>query len=139
MSGAIFRCLIIFVLMVALSVPAVGDSCLQARIEVPDVIANNCMGTSVGISGDLLVAGAHNDDTYGYFSGAAYFFRRSGLDWAQETKVHASDADVDDGLGFSADIAGRFAGVSAFQHADAGSDSRQGYIYRRRAWACTAS
>ncbi|MDP7239216.1 MAG: FG-GAP repeat protein, partial [Candidatus Latescibacteria bacterium] len=57
--------------------------------------------------------GAHGDDDVGTSSGSAYIFVRSGTNWAQQTKLTASDGGVGDYFGISVSIDGDYAIVGA--------------------------
>jgi uncharacterized repeat protein (TIGR01451 family) len=64
----------------------------QAYIKASNTGTGDMLGTSVGISGDMLVAGApheHEDNL-----GAAYTFVRNGTAWSQDTLVKASNTTV---------------------------------------------
>jgi hypothetical protein len=77
---------------------------------------NDRFGASVALSGNLLAAGApressaatgvdgdQSDDSLSR-SGAAYLFRRTSHDWAQDAYVKASNPDVNDQFGTELDI-----------------------------------
>jgi len=70
----------------------VPDKCdvrgrVTQELRVFDPVANQSLGSSVDIDGDVLVLGAETDPITSQFFGSAYVFRRDGLDWVQEAKL----------------------------------------------------
>ena len=63
-----------------------------AKLTASDAAAGDTFGTSVSISGDVVVAGAPRDDDAGPGSGSAYVYRFDGATWVEEQKLTASDA-----------------------------------------------
>jgi len=79
------------------------DMTQTAKLRPSDAAYSSGFGTSVGISGDTIVAGANS------IKGAAYVFVRPTGGWkdmTQSAKLTASDGGVEYGLGFSAAISG---------------------------------
>ncbi len=87
-------------------------------------------GSSIAISGDVLVIGAQgdDDDTAGRSSGAAYVFRWNGDEWLQEAKLVASDKSEWAGFGNSVATSGEVIVVGS-----SGSSQSTGaaYIFRK--------
>ncbi|MDJ0610037.1 MAG: FG-GAP repeat protein [Kiloniellales bacterium] len=109
----------------------------QAKLTAGDGASLDLFGTSVGISGDTVVAGAPQDDDTGSNSGSAYVFQRSGTAWSEQAKLTASDGAADDIFGESVGISGDAVVVGAFRDDDLGSDSGSAYVFRRvgTAWS----
>ncbi len=100
-----------------------GDSwALTAKLTASDGAAGDFLGGSVAIDGDLIVAGAHRDDS---FKGSAYTFARSGAVARSETaKLTASDGAATDQLGSSVAVEGDVIVAGA-----RGDDANQGSAY----------
>jgi hypothetical protein len=93
--------------------------------------AESFFGCSVGISGDYAIVGAYGDDEAGDRAGAAYIFMREGADWIDVYQLVASDAQVNDGFGFSVAIDGDFAIVGAPWEDSGGDGAGAVYIFKR--------
>ncbi|HEY9405776.1 MAG TPA: hypothetical protein VIQ24_24210, partial [Pyrinomonadaceae bacterium] len=79
----------------------------QLRLTAPDGAAGDFFGSSVAISGDVIVAGARGDDVgTNTDRGSAYVFVRSGNTWAPPQKVVASDGAAEDEFGSAVAISG---------------------------------
>lgn len=99
----------------------------QAKLWAADGAAHDEFGRAVAISGDTAIAGAYGDDDGGSNSGSAYVFVREGLTWSQQEKLTASDAAVNDALGYSVAVDGGALVVGAY-----GDDSKgSAYIFVR--------
>ncbi|MDP6053292.1 MAG: FG-GAP repeat protein, partial [Candidatus Latescibacteria bacterium] len=103
----------------------------QAKLTASDAAQNDDFGTSVSISGDYAIVGAHANDDGGSYSGSAYIFVRSGTNWTEQAKLTASDAAASDYFGYSVSIDGDYAIVGAHANDDGGSDSGSAYIFVR--------
>lgn len=99
----------------------------QAYIKASNPGAGDFFGSSVALSGDILVVGApnesssatgvnaagqDNDDATG--AGAAYIFVRSGDVWSQQAYVKASNAGAGDQFGSSTAVSGGTVAVGAW-------------------------
>jgi len=62
----------------------------QAKLVAAGVVSQDLFGTSVSISGDTALVGAPYYDS---FDGAAWVFRRTGTQWAQEDKLVGSSSN----------------------------------------------
>ncbi|MFM8270513.1 MAG: IPT/TIG domain-containing protein, partial [Pseudomonadota bacterium] len=93
----------------------------EAYIKSPNSDAQDYFGFAVGISGDLLVVGAPNEDSNqttitnstsassddtSTDSGAVYVFWRTSSNWTQEAYIKASNGDSGDCFGKSIGISG---------------------------------
>ena len=82
----------------------------EAKLTASDASADAFFGTSVAISGDTIVVGAH-----GKLSdrGAAYVFTRTGAAWTQQAKLTATGGQPGDFFGTSVALSGDTAVVGA--------------------------
>jgi hypothetical protein len=92
----------------------------QAYLKASNAEADDEFATSVAISGNILVVGAHNedssasggeDDNTAPYAGAAYVFTRTGTTWNQQTHLKASNAEGSDQAG-GGDSFGRSVAIS---------------------------
>jgi hypothetical protein len=103
-----------------------------AKLLASDGAADDEFGESVAISGDYAIVGAYRDDDNGTDSGSAYVFERDGSgNWAEVTKLLASDGAADDDFGESVAISGDYAIVGAPIDDDNGTDSGSAYVFER--------
>jgi hypothetical protein len=102
----------------------------QAKLTASDAAAEDYFGSSVSISGDVVVVGAYGNDDAGVYSGSAYVFRWDGANWVEQSKLTASDAAANDIFGLSVSISGNLAVIGAFRNDDAGNDSGSAYVFR---------
>jgi hypothetical protein len=105
-----------------------------AKLTASDGASYDYFGSSVSISGDTVVVGAHNDDDNGDDSGSAYIFGRDqrGTDaWGQLAKLTASDGASYDTFGTSVSISGDTVVVGARRDDDNGPNSGSAYIFGR--------
>ena len=101
-----------------------------AKLTASDAAANDQLGYSVSIYGDVAVIGAPGDDDGGDRSGSAYVFEKppgGWVDMTETTKLTASDATVRVYFGHSVSINGDVAVIGA-----RGDSSSQGsaYVFR---------
>lgn len=64
----------------------------EARLSATDSIVGHCFGCSLAAYDNSILIGAPTDDENGYFSGAAYIFRKEGDNWVEEVKLTPADA-----------------------------------------------
>jgi hypothetical protein len=102
----------------------------EFKLTASDAAAGDRYGSSVSISGNRVVVGAHGDDDAGSESGSAYVFRYEGGGWVEEAKLTASDAAAGDGFGYAVSISGNGVVVGAHGNDDAGSYSGSAYVFR---------
>ncbi|MBV5304948.1 MAG: hypothetical protein JZU70_12255, partial [Chlorobium sp.] len=91
-------------------------------------------GSSVAISGDVLMVGAPQDNSLGANAGAVYIFQRSGADWWQAAKLKASDGAANDSFGTAVAVSGVTALVGA-PGDDNGAGAVYVFQYGANAWA----
>ena len=106
----------------------------QAKLTATDGAADDWLGFSVGVSGDTVVAGAHNDDDLGSSSGSAYVFVGNGGTWSQQQKLIPSDGAAGDLFGKAVAISDDTVVIGA--HAD-DADTGSAYVFVRdgSAWS----
>ena len=99
----------------------------EVKLTASDAAGNDQLGTSVGISGDRLLAAAWGDDAT---SGSVYVFRYGGATWTEETKLEASDGLPNDGFGWSLAFEGGLALIGADDDDNDGNSSGSAYLFR---------
>jgi len=92
--------------------PPIGKE--LAELEATGAIGSAAFGSSVAISGDTLVVGAHFEASY---AGRAYVFTETGGVWKQAAELKGSDTVANDYFGYSVAISGTTAVVGASGHA----------------------
>ncbi len=115
----------------------------EAKLEASDVESGKHFGYSVSIdsAGDRVVVGASKStSTGGVKGGAAYIFLRTGVSWAQEAKIIASDYTSNWSFGYSVaiDDSGVRVIIGSFSRMVSGSNSvGSAYIFLRSgvSWA----
>ena len=103
----------------------------QAKLMAGDGAADDYFGSSVGVSGDTVIVGAHLDDDNATNSGSAYVYTRTGTTWTEQAKLTASDGAAGDQFGFSVAIEGDIIVVGAWLDDDNGSASGTAFIFTR--------
>jgi hypothetical protein len=69
----------------------------EAKLKASDGASADEFGSSVAVSGNIVVVGAYDDNNEsGIDAGGAYIYRYNGFQWIEETKVTASDGSRDD-------------------------------------------
>ena len=103
----------------------------EAMLTAADRWPLDQFGYSVGISGDVVVVGAPQNDLTAV--GKAYVFRRSGGEWAEETRLIPPDLVENDELGSAVAVSGDVAIIGAWNHGNRGSvpdGTGAAYVYR---------
>ena len=98
----------------------------QAQLSATGDAAKDSFGSSVAISGDTAIVGAHRVNTSN--PGTAYVFTRSGSIWTRQAQLLAADGTDDDFFGISVAISGDTAVVGAYWD-DVGRKNAQGSAY----------
>jgi hypothetical protein len=105
-----------------------GSSWVQEQKLLPsDGAAFEYFGTSVSVSGEVVVVGAARDNNY---SGSAYVFRWNGSSWVQEQKLLPSDGASQDKFGEFVSVSGNVVVVGAWGDDDNGAQSGSAYVFR---------
>jgi len=100
----------------------------QQKLLANDGAEGDKFGRSVAVSGNYVIASAHQDDNS---TGSAYIFFNDGSSWLEQMKVTASDADSNDSFGVSVGISGDYAIVGASENLDFDDSSGSAYIFLR--------
>ncbi len=108
----------------------------EQEITPAGINAGDRFGTSVAVSGDVIIAGAESDDGPGEDlagCGAAYVYRYDPdtTSWVLEQKLFAPDAAPSDQFGIGSDIDGDVAVIGAWRDQDAGFETGSAYVFRR--------
>ncbi len=103
---------------------------LHAKLAASNLKAGDFFGHSVAISGDYAIIGAYGDDEGEEDSGAAYIFKREGEQWVEQEKLKAHLPGKVVLFGYSVDIDGAYAIVSA-HHEITGYYSGAVYVFKR--------
>ena len=101
----------------------------EAKLTPAFSKAKDVFGSSVGISGDLIVVGAAKGDDGERDTGAAYVFQRTGTVWSEELKLFASDGEQADSFGGSVAIWQNTVLIGASGDDDLGSGAGAAYVY----------
>lgn len=99
----------------------------QAKLTADDGHEGDGFGLTVSISGDTVVVGAPLNNDEAVLAGAAYVFRRNGMNWNQQAKLTANDAAAGDLFGFSVAISGDTVLIGAPED---DADSGAAYIFQ---------
>jgi alpha-tubulin suppressor-like RCC1 family protein len=98
----------------------------ESILTASDAVNSDYFGQSVALDGDYAIVGAPYKNSY---VGAVYIFKRSGTNWAQQTKMLASDGASSDFFGTFVAISGGYAFAGAFGDDDGGTNAGAAYIY----------
>lgn len=98
----------------------INDEWVQkAKLTGTDVQAGDNFGSSVSISGDIAIVGAHLEDggegDLYRDAGAAYIFQLENGQWTQKAKLTATHPIDDDNFGNAVSISGKTAVVGAYR------------------------
>ncbi len=103
----------------------------QAKLLATDGAAGDHFSeASVYIDGDTAMVGALFDDDNGANSGSSYVFTRTGITWAQQQKLLASDGAAGDQFSVCS-FNGNTALMSSWQDDDNGVDSGSAYVFTK--------
>lgn len=97
----------------------------QAYLKASNPGVDDFFGRSVGISGDTIIVGAHNEastttgvnstpNDNALYAGAAYVFVRDGSTWTQQAYLKSGNTRAGDRFGFAVAISGDSVAVGAF-------------------------
>jgi len=102
----------------------------SAKLLPDDGASNDGFGRSVGISGDVAIVGASEDDDNGSNSGSAYIFQRINGEWSLVQKLLADDGQGGDEFGRHVAISGDTAIVAAPGQDGAAEDAGAVYVFQ---------
>ncbi|MCH8151573.1 MAG: hypothetical protein IH830_04265 [Planctomycetes bacterium] len=109
------------------------DMTETAKLTASDGAAIDLFGSSVGLSGDMAVVGAHLHDVNRASVGSAYVFEKPAGGWVDMTetaKLTASDGTAGDKFGFSVAVSGNVTVITAVNDDDNGVNSGSAYVFR---------
>ena len=123
----------------------------SAKLTAPDGATDDAFGSTVAVDGDFIVVGARGDDDVASQSGSVYVFTKPNTtdgwgDWdglsstakdALTAKLTASDAAMNDRLGWSVAVDGDTVLAGAYLEDDKGANSGSVYLFTKPsgAWA----
>ena len=107
---------------------------LTAQLEGSDINPNDKFGYPVAISGDTLVAGAFQHESY---AGRAYVFSQTASGWKQTAELRDPDGIVGDDFGISVGVSESTVVVGAYGDANGAG---RAYVFSKAAsaWKLTA-
>jgi FG-GAP repeat protein len=110
----------------------------QAKLVAADGAAGDLFGQSVAVVGDTAIIGAYEDKALDTNSGSVYVFTRTGMTWAQLTKVTPTPTQNKKGDKFGGAVAmtGDFAVIGA-QFDDSTGAADMGAVYMYEYVGCT--
>jgi len=100
----------------------------EDKITASDAAAADEFGTSVSVSGDMVVVGAPENDDGGGASGSAYQFSWNGATWDQDYKLLPSDPPAGR-FGIFVGVDGDVTIVGAYQNNETDSTAGAAYIF----------
>jgi hypothetical protein len=113
----------------------------EAYLKAPNAEANDFFGWSVAIAGDTVVVGAYAEDSNQFTitngttasgnnlalgSGAAYVFKRTGVNWAQEAYLKPPNTNTNDRFGYNVALSGDTVLVGSDQEQSTAAGVRNG-------------
>ena len=103
----------------AVSAQAQAPTNVEGQTLVADDLASLAeLGDAVAIDGDTLIVGASGDRDFGFGSGSAYVFTRTGTSWTEQAKLNAIDGRSSDSFGVSVAISGDTIAIGAIGRDD---------------------
>ena len=105
----------------------------QQKLVASDGAARDRFGWSCALRGETALIGADLDDVFGFDSGSAYVFVRSGDTWSEQQKLQATDRAAGDQFGSSVALTSSTAVVGARNDDDRGTNSGSAYVFTRSA------
>jgi hypothetical protein len=116
-----------------------GSSWTQhAQLFASDAANSDAFGAAIALSGDTLLIGAGLANAPSTDSGAVYVFTRTGFTWSQQAKLVAADRAAFDRFGYSVDLHGDNALVSALEDDHTGAfNGGSAYVFVRSAGVWT--
>src|SRR5690606_32093664 len=99
------------------------------KLTAADGATGDNFGLSVSLFGDRALIGSIGDNDNGSDSGSAYVFELQAGNWAEFTKLVASDGAAGDYFGVSVSLSGDRASIGAWGDDDHGSKSGSAYVF----------
>lgn len=107
----------------------------QKKLISPNGAAGDGFGWAVDIDLDTAVVGSPLDDTAGTDAGAAYAFRRTGINWSPGANLSAKGLASDDRFGSSVALSGSSILVGALLDDTADMNAGAAYIFRQNGFS----
>jgi len=112
--------------------PAIGwiNMTQTAKLTSSDGVLYDNFGSSISISGELIVVGANAAN----YNGTAYVYKKTGIAWTdmtQTAKLVASDGATYDNFGCSVSISGDLIVVGAEADQDKGFSTGAAYVFKK--------
>ncbi len=101
----------------------------EQKLTAFDAAVGDHFGEDVALSGNVLIAGAFENDDLGTDCGSAYVFRYNGAAWTFEQKIVPADLASEDDFGKSVALQGDVAAISAWRNDEAALDAGAVYVY----------
>lgn len=101
----------------------------KTKLIPSDPFPSDEFGGAVAVSGNSIVVGAHGKFGVGYYSGAAYVFKKIDGLWSETQKLTASDQATWDYFGNAVDIEGDRIVVAAYLNDIGASGSGSVYVF----------
>ncbi|HIJ71818.1 MAG TPA: hypothetical protein HPP87_10715 [Planctomycetes bacterium] len=98
----------------------------EDKLTAPDGAADDRLGLSVSVSGDVCVAGTYGDGD----QGAAYVFRYNGGEWIFEQKLTSPAGSVADRFGWGVSVSGDVCCIGARWDDENGAGSGAAYVFK---------
>lgn len=103
------------------------------KLNAVQDVALDYFGWSVDTDGTRIVVGAYNDEApgqpFGFDSGAAYVYERSGGAFVEIARLEASDADSTDEFGFDVAVDGDAVLVGAWNDSELANNAGAAYLF----------
>ncbi|MFC3194584.1 hypothetical protein ACFODZ_10085 [Marinicella sediminis] len=106
------------------------------KLQASDAYQGDHFGSSVSITGNTLLVGAHLDHN----AGSAYLFEFDGSDWQETDHFRSLDSNVHDRFGHSVSLSADRILIGAFQYHEAGVSSGGALVFEHNGteWAETS-
>lgn len=104
-----------------------------AKLKPSDGASQDYFGTSVSVSGNIIVAGGYADDDNGLGSGSVYAFEKniSSDAWEQVAKLHPSDPATNDAFGYRVTVDEGVIIASSIHHYSDGTRSGAVWVFEK--------
>ena len=126
--------IVTLLLVLAAASPTARAQCELQKLTASDASPGDEFAYSMAADGEVAVVGAISGDREGVpNSGSAYVLRRTGIEWAQETELTATDGVAGDEFGVSVAIHQDLIVVGARDDSEVANDAGAAYVFRRSA------
>ncbi len=101
----------------------------EQTLTASDGAMNDELGTAIAVNGDTIVVCSLR---HGSGQGAAYVYRHTGAEWAEQGKLQADNPTADDRFGSSAAVVGTTIAIGADLDDSNGLDAGAVYVYNEQ-------